>query len=138
MTANWMDMLRQDEQGRRILEQERLIVEVAEAIATLLQEQDVSRSELARRIGKSPAYVTKLLRGDNNFTLRTLSDVFAALKKSAHLALGEVGDDVAACQTRATKPLRLDSSDWVRSRGAWAGRARSPHLITRDGEDVAA
>ncbi len=138
MTANWKDKLRQDDEGRRLLEQERLIIEVTEAIATLLEEQDVSRSELARRIGKSPAFVTKLLRGDNNFTLRTLSDVFTALEKSAHLALGEVGDDVAACRTRAPKPLRLDSSDWVRRRGTWAGRARSPRLITRDGEDVAA
>lgn len=138
MTANWIDVLRQDEQGRRILEQERLIIEVTEAIATLLQEREVSRSELARRIGKSPAFVTKMLRGHNNFTLRTLSDILFALDRSAHLALGEVGDDVSACRTQAPNPLRLAGSNWGRSRGTWEGRAQSPRFNSRDGEDVAA
>jgi len=137
MTANWMDKLRQDDHGRRLLEQERLIIEVTEAIATLLQEQEVSRSELARRIGKTPAFVTKLLRGQNNFTLRTLSDVLFALDRSAHLSLGDVGDDVAACRTRAPKPLRLAGPNWGRSRGTWAGRGRPP-IDSRDGEGAAA
>jgi len=86
----WIDRLKQDEEGRRLLEQERLIVEVTEAMASLLKEREVSRSELARRIGTSPAFVTKLLRGDNNFTLRTLSDVFFALGHSVHFSLGDL------------------------------------------------
>jgi len=32
----------------------------------------VSRSELARRLGVSPAYVTKVLRGNVNFTLDSM------------------------------------------------------------------
>jgi len=35
-----------------------------------------------------------MLRGDNNFTLRKLSDVFYALGQSAHMSLGEIGDQV--------------------------------------------
>lgn len=138
MTANWIRKLERDEEGRQILEQERLIIEVTEAIATLLQEQEVSRSELARRIGTSPAFVTKLLRGNNNFTLRTLSDVFFALDHSVHLALGEIGDDVARCHNRATKPLHIDSSAWGQTRATWAQRGRDPHLIAPHGEDIAA
>lgn len=93
MTAKWIERLQQSSDGLRVVEQERFIMQVTEAIATLLEEQNVSRTELARRIGKSPAFVTKLLRGDNNFTLRTLSDVIFALKRSAHLSLGEIGDN---------------------------------------------
>jgi len=32
----------------------------------------VSRSELARRLGVSPAYITKVLRGNVNFTLDSM------------------------------------------------------------------
>lgn len=138
MTANWIKKLERDEEGRRILEQERLILEVTEAIATLLQEQEVSRSELARRIGKSPAYVTKLLRGDNNFTLRTLSDVFFAFERAAHLSLGEVGDGTVLCAGPAPKPLRLDTAAWGRTRGVWTGREQRLAPAARDAEGMAA
>lgn len=139
MTANWIDRLKQDEEGRRLLEQERLIVEVTEAMASLLKEREVSRSELARRIGTSPAFVTKLLRGDNNFTLRTLSDVFFALGHSAHFSLGDVGEDVTVCPTRVATPLRLNKSTWQQSRGEWPSRkAPTIQRFARDEEDIAA
>lgn len=138
MTANWIKKLEQDDEGRRILEQERLILEVTEAIATLLQEQEVSRAELARRIGKSPAFVTKLLRGDNNFTLRTLSDVFFAMERAAHLSIGDIGDGAILCAGPAPKPLRLDSTAWGRQRGVWAEREQHLAPVPRDGEGIAA
>jgi transcriptional regulator with XRE-family HTH domain len=94
VTKKWIERLRESEEGRRLIEQERLIMQATEAIATLLQEQGVSRAELARRIGKSPAFVTKLLRGDSNLTLRTLSDVFFALNHSAHLSLSGIGEEI--------------------------------------------
>lgn len=99
-------------------------MQATEAIAALLQEQDMSRAELARRIGKSPAFVTKLLRGDNNFTLRTLSDVFFALNRSAHLSLGSIGEDISLCATKPSKPLALDASGWGAPRARWAERPR--------------
>lgn len=33
----------------------------------------ISRADLARRLGASPAFITKLLSGGNNFTIETLS-----------------------------------------------------------------
>jgi len=137
MTAKWIERLRESEEGRRLIEQERLIMQATEAIAALLEEQGVSRAELARRIGKSSAFVTKLLRGNNNFTLRTLSDVFFALNRSAHLSLGEVGDDISLCRIKPSQPLRVDASEWsAPPRGQWAKRPR----LTRAGqnEEVAA
>ncbi|MGP1347650.1 MAG: helix-turn-helix domain-containing protein [Phycisphaerales bacterium] len=124
MTAKWIERLRETEEGRRLIEQERLIMQATEAIAALLQEQDVSRAELARRIGKSPAFVTKLMRGDNNFTLRTLSDVLFALSRSVHLSLGSIGEDISLCATKASKPLVLDASGWGAIRASWTERPR--------------
>lgn len=137
MTANWIDRLRQTEDGRRAVERARLVMQATEAIASLLEEQGVSRAELARRIGKSPAFVTKLLRGDNNFTLRTLSDVFFALNRSAHLSLGNVGDDISLCTTKPSAPLRLESANWGKpSRAKWADQPRLTGV--GDNEGIAA
>lgn len=55
------------------------ILEVAEEIYTAMQRAGVSRAELARRLGTSPAYVTKILRGSANFTLESLARLAHAL-----------------------------------------------------------
>jgi transcriptional regulator with XRE-family HTH domain len=38
----------------------------------MMEVNGVSRSELARRLGVSPAYITKVLRGNVNFTLDSM------------------------------------------------------------------
>ena len=65
--------------GRRLLEQESALVAATEMIAKLMEERKVSRAELARRLGKSKAFVTIVLRGPRNMTLRTLADLAWAL-----------------------------------------------------------
>src|SRR5689334_17016961 len=66
-------------EARRHLEQELLLVSAAELVSRLLEEKKVSRAELAGRIGKSKAFVTQILRGSHNMTLRTLADLAWAL-----------------------------------------------------------
>jgi transcriptional regulator with XRE-family HTH domain len=119
LTKDWFVALEEDEEGRRVLEQERLILEVTEAVAALMRSQKVSRAELARRIEKSPAFVTKMLRGDNNFTLRTLSDIFFAMDRSVHVSLGEIGDDGWVLEAEPPTPLFFDPADRWRRRGTW-------------------
>ncbi len=58
---------------------EGVILDVTEQIVAVMQEQEISRSELAERMGVSRAYITKLLRGEGNTTLRTLVRVALAL-----------------------------------------------------------
>ncbi len=48
------------------------ILEFTEELCRLMESQGVSRAELARRLDTSPAYVTKILRGNSNFTLETM------------------------------------------------------------------
>jgi transcriptional regulator with XRE-family HTH domain len=47
-------------------------IEIAEQIYRLMEAQNINQSELARRIGKSRAYVSKMLSGKTNFTMETL------------------------------------------------------------------
>lgn len=75
-------------EGMRLYEQERAILEVTELICRLLDENQVSRTELARRLGKTKGYITQFLDGRTNMTLRTISDVFVALDRAVHFSEG--------------------------------------------------
>lgn len=66
-------------EDRRALRREELILEVTEALCKALDEGHVTRSQLARRLGKSPAFVTQILAGGRNLTLKSLADVADAL-----------------------------------------------------------
>ena len=65
----------------RLLAEERLILEATEAVIALLDEQGISRQELARRLGKSKGFVSQLLSGERNMTLRTLANLGHALDR---------------------------------------------------------
>ncbi len=74
-----LDRLTSTPEGKRLLDQERLIMQATERIVELMQEQSVTRTELAKRLGRSKGWISQLLAGEANFTLRTLADVFGAL-----------------------------------------------------------
>ena len=65
-----------------------LILDFTEGLHKIMESNGVSRSELARRLGVSPAYVTKVLRGNVNFTLDSMV-------RLARAAGGEVSLQIA-------------------------------------------
>ena len=68
-----------DPKRRRIYEREALAFEASELISRLMEEQQVSKTDLARLVGTSKSHVTQLLSGSRNLTLRTLADLAFAL-----------------------------------------------------------
>ena len=56
-----------------------LVHDFTENLFVRMEEKSVSRAELARRLGTSAAYVTKILRGNANFTLSTMLKLARAL-----------------------------------------------------------
>lgn len=70
------------------------IDEFTEDVCRLMERQGVSRAELARRLGTSRAYVTKLLDGNANFTLETMTKVAMALGTAVHVHLAPQDADV--------------------------------------------
>lgn len=72
---------------RRLLRQEELIVEVTEALARALRETNVTQSQLAERLGKTKGFVSQILGGGRNLTLRTLADVVDALECSIQVRI---------------------------------------------------
>lgn len=65
------------------------ITEFAEDVWRLMEEQKVSRAELARRLGTSRTYVTKLLGGNANFTLHTMTKVAMAFGATLHVHVAD-------------------------------------------------
>jgi transcriptional regulator with XRE-family HTH domain len=61
------------------LRQEELILEVTEAMARALRSSGLTKAELAQRLGKSKGFVSQVLGGGRNLTLRTLADISGAL-----------------------------------------------------------
>lgn len=53
----------------------------------LMRRRNVSKSELARRIGSSPAYVTKVMRGDANFTVESMVRLARAVDGKVNIHL---------------------------------------------------
>ena len=68
-------------------ELEMLLLDVNEQICALMDDQGVRRTELAEKIGVSRAYITKLLRGEANVTLKTLVGVANALEAKFEIKL---------------------------------------------------
>jgi len=73
------EILMEDPEFRRLLTIEALVTEASEMIARLMAERNVSRADLARKLNKSRAWVTQLLSGKANVTIRTLGEVVYAL-----------------------------------------------------------
>lgn len=76
------DLARNDE-----LAIERAKISVAETIYCAMHQREVSKAELSRRLGKSRAYVTQILRGDANFTLDSLVRISTALDSQLEIGL---------------------------------------------------
>jgi transcriptional regulator with XRE-family HTH domain len=63
----------------RLFQQERSIYEVTEMLESLMEQQGINRAELAKRLGRTKGWVTQLLDGEANKTIRTVADVCAVL-----------------------------------------------------------
>ena len=50
-------------------------------------QEKIGFNELVRRLGSSPAQVSKIQKGEANLTIATLAHIFALLKKMPHITV---------------------------------------------------
>ena len=74
-----LDKYLEDPEFARLMAQGDLIMEVTETLCELLGKEKISRKELADRLGKSKGFVSQLLNGGRNLTLRTVADILHVL-----------------------------------------------------------
>lgn len=75
------------------------VAEIAQDFAVGLDEAlidaDMTRSALAEQVGCSPSYITKVLRGDANFTIETMVKLTRAVGYKVHLHMARRDHHVA-------------------------------------------
>jgi transcriptional regulator with XRE-family HTH domain len=79
------EILTEDPEFRKLLAIETLMLEATGVVAGLMAEQGVTKADLARRLNKSRAWITQLLSGKANMTIRTLAEVVHALGAEVNL-----------------------------------------------------
>ena len=93
-----------DPEFRKLLAQEELILEVTEVLCGLLEQEKITKKELADRLGKTKGFISQLLNGGRNLTLRTVADILHALgykvSLTAHKIEQKEGSGTSARQTR--------------------------------------
>lgn len=86
------------------------ILEFTEDLARLIAERGFTQAEFAKRLGTSAAYVSRVLNGNVNFTLASMTKIARALGCSVHIHLA----DERAVVTWTDRP-----SDSVPQTAAW-------------------
>ena len=116
------DLLQSAEQSDRF-RIDGLKVEISEQIYEAMNQQGISNADLARRLGKSRAYITKLLRGTTNFTLESLVRIGRALSNEVEINL--VTKPTARRKTRMPKKNRQITARLSAQRKAPQGKVLS-------------
>lgn len=100
----------------------RMSQEIALTLHYYLRTQEMSQSELARRLEVSPAYVGKLLKGNENLTLETISKLQMILGQE----LITVNHPYISCISISMEPKYTPSSNTVSS-STFIGRKVKDH-----------
>lgn len=114
--------------GMRLYQQERAILEVTETVCRLMEEQGVTRSELAKRINKNKSHVTQLLDGEANMTVRTISDMFGALDRAVHFWDGALEATVTD-ETHWTVTVECPPYDWSKGLDCFSATLSGPPMM---------
>jgi transcriptional regulator with XRE-family HTH domain len=105
-----------DAEYERLLAEEALILDSTELISELMLAKGLTRAELAKRIGKTRGFVTQVLAGNRNMTLRTLADLAFALDARVKVfaqPLESVYGQSAGAAMRGRRGPRKSAADLV-------------------------
>ena len=88
---------------------EEKIIEFTERIVQEMEHRQINRAQLAESLGKSKPFVTKLLKGDANMTVKTMVTIAQALGCNLHIGLCPKGFTVRTFSVRNNfKPVQVD------------------------------
>lgn len=81
------EQLIKDKEFERLMAQEDFIMGVTENFCDILQDENISRSALAELMGRTKGFISQILNGGRNLTLRTMVDVAFCLGYTIELKL---------------------------------------------------
>jgi len=86
-----IDKYLSDDESKKLFHQEQVILEITESICQYMTTHNISRAELASRLGKTKSFVSQVLNGERNLTLRTIADITWAIGCAPRVKLVESG-----------------------------------------------
>jgi transcriptional regulator with XRE-family HTH domain len=75
---------------------ERAIIEFTEDLSLWMESKKISQADLAASMGVSQPYISKVLKGNVNFTLATMTKLARALGAEVHIRLAPIGSPEGA------------------------------------------
>jgi transcriptional regulator with XRE-family HTH domain len=96
---------------------EGLLFEFVEQVLEIMEREQLSRTDLAKKLGCSNAYITKLFKGNQNLTLRKIFEIADALGCSFNFAIKPV-----------QKPSLQD--EWISIQSSLSAKEFSSVIIT--------
>jgi transcriptional regulator with XRE-family HTH domain len=113
--------------------EEMSILDFTESVAKQLESLNFTRMDLASKMGVSPAFITKLMCGKNNFTLRTMVKVARSLDCELTIRLVPNAWPVQALLAENSNILRLpmapDLHQDARNQFTLVRGVRTPQLV---------
>lgn len=110
----------------KLLAQEEFILAATESIWGALEDRGWSKADLARELGKSKSYISQLLNGGRNMTLRTFAEIShvmglrADIRLAAQPAQGKWENTGLVVVTGSRPEIRTDvmpaNDTWTRPR----------------------
>lgn len=91
----WLEKHIEQKQYTVDFQTELSIIDLNEKIIARMAEKKVNRVELAKRLGVSKAFVTKLLNGNPNMTIKTINALALALDCQLYLDIHPKGFKLA-------------------------------------------
>ena len=115
------------------------IHDFTEDLYALMEARAISKAELAKLIGSTPAYVTKVLRGNTNFTIGSMVRIVRALDGQLCIHVGRREDDVRWFDIvgRPAAPLKARSEGFELISKSYV-RGKAPLEVDVDEPDPAA
>jgi transcriptional regulator with XRE-family HTH domain len=112
-----------------------------EDLARLMGKKDVSRSDLARKVGVSPQFITKILNGTNNYTLATMAKLARGISAVLEVRLADeesevvrVVDPAVAVVIDAMRDLHAQSHNAEAEPVTTEAQEREPNIVFVDFE----
>jgi transcriptional regulator with XRE-family HTH domain len=100
-------MSKQDRKNER----DRLFVWVSDAIAEAMHGENLSKADVARRLGMSRANVTRLLNGRRNLTLKSMADLAWAANSRIKVEIGPLAQESSRKVYSVTDFVGLPADD---------------------------
>ncbi|MEE9338327.1 MAG: helix-turn-helix transcriptional regulator [Methylococcaceae bacterium] len=73
---------------------ERAIIEFTTDLNRLMKSRQINQAQFARKLNKSSAYITKVFRGQENFTIETMTKLTRTLNGRLHIHIADENSTV--------------------------------------------